>query len=51
LPNYFANLLGLKVYLGDPWARVVYPEELKPVLDEVGARFSVAIGLAMRNIE
>jgi len=51
LPNYLGNILSLKVYLGDPWARVIYPEELKPVLDEIGARFSVAIGLAMRNIE
>ncbi|MFA6255491.1 MAG: pilus assembly protein PilM [Patescibacteria group bacterium] len=50
LPEYLANLLGLRVFLGDPWARVVYPEELKPVLDEIGARYSVAIGLAMRDI-
>lgn len=50
LPEYLANLLGLRVFLGDPWARVIYPQDLKPVLDEVGARFSVAIGLAMRDI-
>lgn len=50
LPQYLAGILNLKVYRGDSWARVVYPEELKPVLDEVGPRFSVAIGLAMRNI-
>jgi len=51
LPEYLSNTLGLRVFLGDPWARVIYPEELKPVLDEVGSRFSVAIGLAMRDIE
>ena len=51
LPDYLAGLLDLKVYRGDPWARVIYPEELKPVLDEIGARFSVAVGLAMRDIE
>jgi len=50
LPEYLANLLGLRVFLGNPWARVVYPEDLKPVLDEIGARYSVAIGLAMRDI-
>jgi len=50
LPEYLTNLLGLRVFLGDPWARVIYPEELKPVLDEIGARYSVAIGLAMRDI-
>jgi type IV pilus assembly protein PilM len=51
LPTYISNLLGMKVFLGDPWARVMYPEELKPVLDEIGPRFSVAAGLAMRTIE
>ena len=51
LPEYLSNLLGLRIFLGDPWARVIYPEELKPVLDEIGPRFSVAIGLAMRDIE
>ncbi|MFA6215885.1 MAG: pilus assembly protein PilM, partial [Patescibacteria group bacterium] len=51
LPDYLSNALGLRVFLGDPWARVVYPEDLKPVLDEIGSRYSVAIGLAMRDIE
>ncbi|MBI3290687.1 pilus assembly protein PilM [Candidatus Falkowbacteria bacterium] len=51
LPQYLSNILGLRVFLGDPWARVIYPEELKPALDEIGSRYSVAIGLAMRDIE
>lgn len=50
LPNYIADAVQLKVYRGDAWARIVYPEELKPVLDEIGPRFAVAVGLAMRNI-
>ena len=50
LPEYLANILKMKVFLGDPWARVIYPEDLKPALDEVGPRFSVAIGLAMKEI-
>jgi type IV pilus assembly protein PilM len=53
LPNlrdYIASGLALRVYIGDPWARVIYPEELRPVLDEIGPKFSVAIGLAMREI-
>ena len=40
----------MKVFVGDPWARVVYQQGLKPVLDEIGPRMSSAIGLAMRNI-
>lgn len=50
LPKYLTKLLDLKVIIGDPWDRVVYPMELKPVLDEIGPRFSVAVGLAMREI-
>ena len=50
LPQYLTNVLEMKVFLGDPWARVIYPEELKPVLNEIGPRFSVAVGLAMKLI-
>ncbi len=40
----------MKVFVGDPWARVVYQQGLKPVLDKIGPRMGVAIGLALRNI-
>jgi type IV pilus assembly protein PilM len=51
LPEYLSGRLNLKVIVGDPWARIRYPEELRPVLSEVGPRLAVAIGLAMREIE
>ena len=50
LVAYFSKLLDMKVIIGDPWDRVVYPLELKPVLTELGPRFAVAVGLAMREI-
>lgn len=50
LPDYLAKILDIKVIIGDPWDRVVYPLELKPVLTEIGPRFSVAVGLAMREL-
>ncbi|MFH1426239.1 MAG: pilus assembly protein PilM [Candidatus Kerfeldbacteria bacterium] len=53
LPNitqYLSNVLGVKVFIGDPWARVMYPMEMKPVLQSIGPRMSVAVGLAMREI-
>ena len=50
MPQYLENLFQVKVYVGDPWARVSYPLELKPVLDEIGPQFSTAIGLAMRPL-
>ncbi len=48
--SVIAQKFPLKVFVGDPWARVVYQQGLKPVLDEVGPRMASCIGLAMRNI-
>lgn len=50
LPEYLNGLLSLPVVIGDPWDRVIYPLDLKPVLQEIGPRMSVAIGLGMRDI-
>jgi type IV pilus assembly protein PilM len=50
LTDYLSQQLNMKVFVGDPWARVVYPVDLKPVLQEIGPRFSIAVGLAMREI-
>ncbi|MFA5886336.1 MAG: type IV pilus assembly protein PilM [Patescibacteria group bacterium] len=51
LADYLAKRLNLQVIIGDPWSRIRYAEELRPVLSEVGPRLAVAIGLAMREIE
>lgn len=50
LNSYLTTELGVNTYVGDPWARIIYPQELTPVLKEIGTRFSVAVGLAMRDI-
>ena len=42
---------GIKTYLGDPWARILCPDELRPELELLGTRFAVAIGLAMRDLQ
>jgi len=49
--EYFTQVFNIRAFPGDPWARLVYPEELKPVLDNIGSRLAVSIGLAMREIE
>ncbi|MCX6780773.1 MAG: pilus assembly protein PilM [Candidatus Magasanikbacteria bacterium] len=41
---------SIKTFAGDPWTRVVVPPSLKPMLDRIGPRFCVAIGLAERMI-
>jgi len=54
LPRFAEHLsqaLNRNVYVGDPWARVIVPEEIRPVLDEVGPRLSVSVGLAMRDLD
>lgn len=48
--EYLSEYFKIKCYLGDPWARVVYQDKLKPLLNEIGPRMSVAIGLAMKNL-
>lgn len=50
LPDYLSEALKMKVIIGDPWSRIRYPEELRPVLKEVGPKLAVAIGLAIREI-
>jgi len=51
LTGYLSRVLSINTYIGDPWARVIYPTDLKPILDRLGARFAVPVGLAMRDIE
>jgi len=50
LENYLANQLGLEIIKANPWARINYPNILKPVLKKLAPRFAVVTGLAMRNL-
>lgn len=51
LTGYLGKILDMKVIIGDPWSRISYPEDLKPLLSEIGPRMAVAIGLAIRELE
>lgn len=51
LTEYLSQTLNLNVYRGDPWARVLFPQDLSSVLEEIGPRMSVAVGLAMRELD
>jgi len=50
LAQYLAQQLNVPVHLGDPWARIIYPEDLAVPLSEIGPAMAVAVGLAMRQI-
>lgn len=39
----------VKVFIGDPWARVVYQQSLRPSLAAIGPRMAASIGLALRH--
>lgn len=47
--QYLKTQFPVRVFVGDPWARVLYQDALKPVLQENAPRLAVAIGLALRN--
>jgi type IV pilus assembly protein PilM len=51
LVNYLGDLLDMRVIIGDPWSRLSYPADLKPLLNEIGPKMSVAVGLALREME
>lgn len=50
LVDRVANHFGLETSVGNPFNRTVYPPFLQSVLREIGANFSVAVGLALRQI-
>lgn len=43
------DALGVNVYIGNPWARILTPPPMKPLLNEVGPMYAVATGLAMKR--
>jgi len=49
IASYLSRAFPLKVFVGDPWARVIFQSGLQPILRDVGSRMSVAIGLALRH--
>jgi len=48
LKEYF-SVLGKPVVMAQPWNRVVFSENLRPVIEPLGLNLAVAAGLAMRQ--
>jgi len=51
LPEFLTQQMNLNTYLGNPWARVVFPPDLRPMIEEMGPKYAVSIGCAMRDID
>jgi len=51
LPDYLYNLMRVSTIIGNPWDRIIYPLDLKPVLENIAPQMASAIGLAMKEIK
>jgi type IV pilus assembly protein PilM len=47
IDEYFSGL-GKPVVMANPLAKLIFPAEIRPIVEPLGANLSVAIGLAMR---
>jgi len=46
--NHFKQRLGREVFVGNSFSRIIYPQQLSPLVQELSNNMSVTIGLAMR---
>ena len=51
LDMFLTDKLNVPTFVGDPWAQVQVNEAMRPVLEEIGPKYAVAIGLAMHTRE
>ncbi|OGY75771.1 MAG: hypothetical protein A2295_03225 [Candidatus Jacksonbacteria bacterium RIFOXYB2_FULL_44_15] len=50
LSDFLKSTFKIPVYIGDPWHRITYAPEMQKVLQEIGPMFTVAVGLALKQI-
>lgn len=50
LGTYAKNLFSIEVVVADPFAKCEAPAFMRPVLQEIGPEFAVAVGLALRKL-
>lgn len=51
LSDHLTKVVKTRVYIGDPWARVRYPLELKGMLQNMAPGYAVAIGAALQPLK
>ena len=49
--EYLSGRLKIDVVIGNPFNKIIYPEKLKPIIDEIGHEFTVAAGLALKAFQ
>lgn len=50
LTEFLAAEFNIRAFVGNPWEHVKFHPDLTPSLQTFGSKFSVAIGLALRNL-
>ncbi|MCR4333988.1 MAG: type IV pilus assembly protein PilM [Patescibacteria group bacterium] len=48
---YAKNIFSIDVHVADPFSKTEAPAFMRPVLEEIGPEFVVAVGLALRKLE
>ncbi|HEX2792474.1 MAG TPA: type IV pilus assembly protein PilM [Candidatus Paceibacterota bacterium] len=51
LNEYAKSFFGIEVMVADPFGKTQAPAFMRPVLQEIGPEFAVAVGLALRKLE
>lgn len=51
LSAYAKNVFSIDVRVADPFSKTEAPAFIRPVLDDIGPEFAVAVGLALRKLE
>jgi type IV pilus assembly protein PilM len=49
--EYLSNRLKIDVVAGNPFNKIIYPEKLNPIINEIGHEFAVAAGLALKALQ
>ncbi len=51
LGEYAKNIFSISTQVADPFAKTEAPAFMRPILEEIGPEFAVAVGLALRKLE
>lgn len=51
LNRYAKDVFSIDVHVADPFSKTAAPAFMRPVLEEIGPEFAVAVGLALRKLE
>lgn len=51
LGAYAKKIFSIDVHVADPFAKTQSPAFMRPILEEIGPEFAVAVGLALRKLE